>query len=143
MNMTHNRGDYLFLFICFMLAYLADLSFMQGRIGLSYLVFISVFYLVIFIRFRFTFNHRRIGLLLSAVIWLLSSTFLLYDNEFFLQINVILIPLLVLIHLVLITQPYTFVWETTLFFLIVLNKIYMSVNNICIIYLHMIKHVRI
>ena len=128
MNMTHNRGDYLFLFICFMLAYLADLSFMQGRIGLSYLVFISVFYLVIFIRFRFTFNHRRIGLLLSAVIWLLSSTFLLYDNEFFLQINVILIPLLVLIHLVLITQPNTFVWETPHFIQIVLKKLSRAVT---------------
>lgn len=123
MQEESQRKDWLVLIVSMLLAYLADLSFMQGRIGISYLVFISVFYLVIFIRFRFQFNHRRIGLLLTAVIWLLASTFLLYDNEIFLQINVILIPVLVFIHLIIITQPRDFVWETPHFIKIALNKL--------------------
>lgn len=104
--------DWLFLIACFGLAVLAEISFLQSRIGVSYLVFISVFYSIVFLRYRLTFNHRRIGLLFMAAIWILSGSYLFYDNQLLHNLNLVVIPILVFTHLVLITSPSTFKWNT-------------------------------
>src|SRR5690625_1765498 len=104
-----NHG--LFLLACVLLAVLAELCFLHGQIGVSYLIFIVAFYMIIFLRFGMGFNHRRIGLLMMVSIWLLSASFLLYSNSFFYSINIVIIPVLVFSHVVLITRSNTFVWE--------------------------------
>lgn len=104
--------DWLFLLACLALAIMAEISFLHGRIGISYLAFISVFYSIVFLRYRLAFNHRRIGLLFMIVIWILSGSFLFYDNDLFHNLNVLVIPVLVFSHLVLITSPNTFKWNT-------------------------------
>src|SRR5690625_3925638 len=83
MKVNITKNDWLFLLACIGLGVLAEVSFLHGRIGLSYLVFISVFYLVVFLRFRLSFNHRRIGLLFMAVIWILSGSYLFFYNHLF------------------------------------------------------------
>src|SRR5699024_2932758 len=122
MRVSVQGKDWLFLLVCFALAMFAYLAFLRGEIGVSYIAFITAFYLVVFLRFGFSFQHRRIGLLLMAAIWLLSSCFVLYDVLLFKMLNVLLIPLLVFIHLVLMMQPNTFVWETPRFIHILLLK---------------------
>src|SRR5690625_776237 len=77
------QKEWLFLLACFGLGVLAEISFLHGRVGISYPIFIAGFYLVIFLRYRLAFNHRRIGLLLMLVIWILSGSYLFYDNDFF------------------------------------------------------------
>lgn len=104
--------DYMFLIACFGLAVLAVISFLHSKIGVSYLIFISVFYSIVFLRYRLSFNHRRIGLLFMIAIWILSGSYLFYDNELLHNLNLIMIPILVFAHLVLITSPNTFKWNT-------------------------------
>ncbi|RDW19046.1 hypothetical protein CWR48_08325 [Oceanobacillus arenosus] len=103
--------DWLFLLVCFGLGILAELSFFHGRIGLAYPLFITGFYFVIFLRYRLSFNHRRIGLLIMMVVWILAGSFLFIDTEFFYGLNIFIIPALVYYHLVLITSPKKLKWE--------------------------------
>lgn len=58
------NSDIWLLFVCLGLAFLADLCFFHGPGGISYIVFISIFYIIVFLRFQFIFTHRRIGLLM-------------------------------------------------------------------------------
>lgn len=117
------RKDWLFLLACLGLGMLAEASFLHGRIGVSYLIFIAGFYLVLFLRFRLSFNHRRIGLLFMVAIWILSGSYLLYANELFYILNLIIIPILVFSHIVLITSPNTFEWDTPKFMLRLITKL--------------------
>ena len=103
--MKERQKSLLFLIICLGLGVLAELSFFHGIIGVSYPVFIAAFYAVLYYRFGFKFNHRRIGLLLMVVIWVLSASYLFHDNESFYVLNIIVIPILVFVHIVLITAP--------------------------------------
>src|SRR5690625_1780766 len=101
MKINITRKDWLFLIACIGLGILAELSFLHGRVGLSYLVFISGFYLVVFLRFRLSFNHRRIGLLFMVVIWILSGSYLFYDNQLFHNLNLLLFLILFFFFIVL------------------------------------------
>lgn len=115
--------DWLFLFLSLGLGFLAEISFLHGTIGLSYLMFIFGFYIVFFYRFRLAFQHRRIGLLFMASIWLLSLSYVLYDNQLFYVLNLIVIPVLVLTHIILITRPNTFKWHTPRFIMSLILKL--------------------
>lgn len=123
MELKIHKKDWLFLLACLGLGILAEISFLHGRIGISYPIFILGFYLVLFIRFRLTFNHRRIGLLFMAAIWMLSMNFVLYDNQFFYELNLLLIPFLVLAHIIIITSPNTYVWNTPKFISLMVAKV--------------------
>lgn len=115
MEFHMKRREWLFLLVCLGLGYLAEVSFLHGEIGLSYLVFISGFYLVIFLRIRLSFSNRRIGLLIMMVIWVLSGSYVFYDNILFHNLNLLIIPILVFVHIVLITRPNSFRWDTLKF----------------------------
>ncbi|WP_084710674.1 DUF4153 domain-containing protein [Ornithinibacillus californiensis] len=121
--MTQRQKSLLFLMVCLGLGILAELSFFHGTIGISYPIFIAVFYAVLYLRFGFKFSHRRIGLLLMVMIWVLSASFLFYDNEFFYLLNIMGIPILVFIHIVLITTPNQVDWISLTFFNRVIQKI--------------------
>lgn len=112
MEVNVRKKDFLFLLACLGLAILAEISFLHGRIGVSYLVFISVFYVIVFLRYGLAFNHRRIGLLFMIAIWILSGSYLFYDNGLLHNLNMLMVPILVFAHLVLITSPTRFKWNT-------------------------------
>src|SRR5690625_4070051 len=123
MDVQIKRNEWLFLLACLGLGILAEASFLHGKIGISYLVFIAGFYTVLFLRFRLEFNHRRIGLLFTTAVCVLSGSYLLYDNEFLYTLNLLVIPVLVLSHIVLITSPNTFKWDTPGFITLIMTKL--------------------
>ncbi|MEJ8777407.1 hypothetical protein [Pseudogracilibacillus sp. ICA-222130] len=116
MRETIRKNDYFVLISCFLLGILAEITFFQVEIGLSMLLFISCFYIVFFLRFRLSaFHHRRIGILLMIIIWMLSATYLLFGETIFYSWNKMMIPMLMFIHIIVVTRPNTFVWGTTKF----------------------------
>lgn len=122
MEIHIKQKDVLFLLACLGLGILAEISFFHGKIGLSYPVFITGFYLVLFLRFRLSFNHRRIGLLLMVAIWILAGGYLFYDNDFFHVLNLLIIPMLVFFHIVLITSLNRFRWSKPEFITVLATK---------------------
>lgn len=116
MKKVIRENDYFLLFSCLLLGIFAEISFFHGDIGISYLVFITVFYSVFFLRFKLSaFHHRRVGLFFILVIWLLSATYLFYGRSIFYTWNLFIIPVIILIHIIIITRPNTFIWQTVLF----------------------------
>lgn len=128
MDVKTKRNDWLFLLVCLGLGILTEISFFHGSIGVSYLVFIAGFYAVVFLRFRFLFTHRRIGLLVMVAIWLLAASYLLYDNTLFQSLNLLLIPTLVFFHIVLITSPNKLEWSTPAFVIQLVDKLKQGVK---------------
>ncbi|MBT2640320.1 MULTISPECIES: DUF4173 domain-containing protein [unclassified Bacillus (in: firmicutes)] len=112
MEVKMKKGDWMFFLVCLALGILAERSFLNGKIGLSYPVFITVFYGVFFWRYRsFAFTNKRLGLLMVASIWLLSTSFFLHSNMILYVLNFLVIPVMVLIQLVLITYPLHNQWH--------------------------------
>jgi len=100
MSLKAKQNEKLFILLCFALGILVELSFFHGMIGVSYLIFITAFYSVLFYRFRFSFEHRRIGLLLMVGIWIMTANYLFYDSTVFRFFNSILIPIIVFFQIV-------------------------------------------
>lgn len=125
MDFKMKKGDWIFFLICLALGILAERSFLHGKIGLSYPVFISCFYGVFFWRYRsFSFTNKKLGLLLIASIWLLSASFFLNSNMILYLLNILVIPLMVLVQLVLVTYPLQNQWHRWPF----VQKLFLSVG---------------
>jgi len=106
------KGDWMFFLVCLALGILAERSFLNGKIGLSYPVFITVFYGVFFWKYRsYSFTNKKLGLLMVASIWLLSASFFLHSNMILYVLNILVIPVMVLIQLVLVTYPLANQWH--------------------------------
>lgn len=130
MGMKLTKSDWIFFIVCLGLGFLAERSFLQGIIGLSYLVFITVFYIVYFWRFRsFPFTNKKLGMLLIGSIWILAASFLFKSNMILYALNILVIPLLVLIQLVLVVFPLQNQWHRMVF----VKKVFLTVG-IAIIY---------
>lgn len=123
MEVNISRADLIFLLVCLALGFLAEVSFFHGRIGISYLVFLIGFYALVFWKFKFSFHHRRIGLLMMVCIWILGANYLFYDIAFFHGLNSLVIPALVFAHIVLITSPAEIKWGKPGFLLLLLYKL--------------------
>lgn len=123
MDERMTKDDWIFLCMCLLLGVFAEWSFFHGPIGMSYIVFITAFYVVFFFRFRLTLHHRRIGMLLIASIWVLSGTYMLYERPFFNVLHMLLIPLLVLFHIVLLRSPNTTTWNTPRFLTFMMRQV--------------------
>lgn len=123
MNIGTKQKDWIFLLACLGLGILAELSFFHGRIGISYIIFIAAFYVVLFLRFRFSFEHRRIGLLLMVGIWILAGGYLFFDSTIFSVLNVLFIPAVVFFQIVLITSPGKLNWSKLSFVKLVTAKL--------------------
>lgn len=120
------KGDWIFFIVCLALGVLAERSFLHGKIGLSYSVFITCFYGVFFWRYRsFSFTNKKLGLLLIASIWLLAASFFLHSNMVLYLLNILVIPVMVLIQLVLVTYPAENQWHRWPF----VQKLFLSVGS--------------
>lgn len=125
MEFKMKKGDWIFFIVCLVLGVLAERSFLHGKIGLSYPVFITCFYGVFFWRYRsFSFTNKKLGLLLVASIWLLSASFFLHSNMALYMLNILVIPVMVLIQLVLVTYPVENQWHRWPF----VQKLFLSVG---------------
>lgn len=125
MEVKMEKVDWLFLVLCLMVGIVAEEAFFRDQIGLSYFVFITIFYLIFFWRFRkFSFSHQRLGYLILIAIWLLSAGYYLHDTQLFYVLNIIGIPALVMFHLVLITSPKALAWSRLAFFSHIVKKFF-------------------
>jgi hypothetical protein len=108
-----SKSDWLFLLACLFLGIISEESFFRGfEIGISYLVFIVVFYGVFYWRYHhFSFSHQRLGWFVLICIWLLAATYFMHNTPFFYFLNIMVIPGLVLFHIVLITSPHQMQWN--------------------------------
>lgn len=122
MNNQTRQKDWIFLFVCIGLGLLAEISFFHGTVGVSYIVFVAAFYLVLYLRFGFNFEHRRIGLLLMIGIWILVGSYLFYDSTVFRLFNLVLIPAIVFFQIVLITSRKSLNWSRLSFVRLVTGK---------------------
>ncbi|MBP2080018.1 DUF4153 domain-containing protein [Oceanobacillus polygoni] len=123
MDVQVTKRDWLFLLVCIGLGILAEIIFFHGEIGLSYLVFIAVFYAVFFLKIRIPYQRRRIGLLLMAAVWILAGSYLFYSSTLFYPLNLVLIPALVFFHLIMITSPNKIVWSKPTFVILLITKL--------------------
>lgn len=124
MEMKIGKMALFFLGLCFLLGILAEEAFFRGQIGISYIVFVAAFYLVIFWRFRrLSFSHQRLGYLILCCIWLLSASYFLNDTMLFYLLNILVIPGLVIFHLVLVTSPNNIQWTKPVFVTYIFTKI--------------------
>jgi hypothetical protein len=107
------KSDWLFLLLCVMLGIFAEEIFFRGiEIGISYLLFVIVFYCVFYWRYRdFSFSHQRLGWLILICIWLLAFGYFMHNTTFFYVLNILVIPVLVLFHLLLITSSNHLRWN--------------------------------
>ncbi|MCH1627886.1 DUF4153 domain-containing protein [Ferdinandcohnia quinoae] len=124
MEFKIGKIDWMFLFLCLLVGIVAEVAFFEGEIGVSYLVFIIVFYSLFFWRFRrFSFSHQRLGYLVLISIWCLAAGYYLYDTTLFSVLNLLVIPTLVIFHLALITSPKKMDWRTLSFILYILQRL--------------------
>jgi Domain of unknown function (DUF4173) len=122
MELKMEKIDWIFLLFCLLTGILAEESFFRYQIGVSYLVFIAIFYTLFFWRFRsFSFSHQRLGYLVLIAIWLLAACYYLYDTAVFYALNILVIPALVIFHLALVTSPKKIEWSN-LFFVFHIGK---------------------
>lgn len=112
MELEFRKQDWVFFFMCLLLGVVAEEAFFRGQIGISYFVFIVVFYSAFFLRFRlFSFSHQRLGYFVLIVIWVLAASYFVYDIPLFHTLNILAIPGLVIFHLALITSPKNMSWS--------------------------------
>lgn len=112
MEINVEKRDWMFLLICLVMGIVAEEAFFRDEIGISYFVFISVFYALFYWQFRsFAFSHQRVGYLILISIWLLSASYYLYDTPVFYALNILIIPAMVIFHLALITSPKKMEWN--------------------------------
>lgn len=108
--------ELLFFVVCLLLGGLAEVSFFHAPVGVSYIVFVTGFYLVFFTRYRsFAFRQRRMGLLLMLIILTLSANYFLYDVLIFNLLNALLIPFFIVVHTVMLTKPSYIRWDRPIF----------------------------
>ncbi len=118
MKVKIEKNDWLFLLLCLLVGSVAEESFFRYQIGISYFIFIAVFYTLFFYRFRsFSFSHQRFGYLVLISIWILAADYYLYDITLFYALNILVIPALVIFHLALITSPKNIEWSNLRFIL--------------------------
>ncbi|RLQ95537.1 DUF4153 domain-containing protein [Falsibacillus albus] len=107
---------------------LYEIAFFHGKIGISYLLFVSVFYLVFFtLNRKKLFTHKRMGMLILFCIWCLSLGYFLYTNPVFYGLNLLLIPALMISHIVLISRESRIEWQHWSFIGVVIGKIFGSI----------------
>lgn len=127
MELTMRKVDWIFLLMCLFVGVVGEEAFFRDQIGISYFVFIVVFYMLFFWRFRsFSFSHQRLGYFILIVIWMLSAGYFLYDTILFYLLNIMVIPSLVIFHLVLITSPAKVKWSDISFFARVFRRLFES-----------------
>lgn len=106
-----NRQAFYFLLVCIGLAVIAELSFFRGEIGISYFLFVGLFYTVFYIRFKGKLTNQRIGLLIITCILLISGSYGFHDKVLFSVLNLFVIMALSLLVVVLMTGPENIKWE--------------------------------
>lgn len=102
------------LLLCSVLLGIAfDLLIYRMDFGVSYPIFVIVFYAMLIICARDNISFRLdMGWLLSIPILLLSATYFIFSNQMFKILNFLVIPVLIIAQTVLITGSNSNAWNT-------------------------------
>ncbi|MED3550751.1 DUF4153 domain-containing protein [Cytobacillus praedii] len=140
MELKIEKRDWLFFLLCLIAGVLAEEAFFRDEIGISYFIFIAVFYTIFYWRFRsFSFSHQRVGYLILISIWLLAAGYYMNDTILFYALNILVIPSLVIFHLALITSPKKMEWNKLFFILYTTLKLAHGVRYAGIFIRHIAK----
>lgn len=126
-----SKRDWIILGMAFILGIGAEISFFHGEIGLSFPVFITLFYVGFFWIFRnHPFANLKLGLLFTVSIWVLSASYLFYSNPFFYAFNLLVIPGLMFLQMIIITSPASWPWDRLPYLQAAFTRMADSVKNI-------------
>lgn len=121
------RKDIWFLLACVGLAIVAELGLFRGPIGISYLIFIVLFFTVFYIRFKGKLTNKRMGLLIISCILLITGSYGFHDKVLFSELNLFVVLVLSLLVVVLMTGPANIKWESPILLHRVLEKLLMGI----------------
>lgn len=114
----------IFIIACLLLGGVTNLTLFEEKIGISYTIFIIVFYSFFFYRLRkFPFTHKQMSAMLFLIICILSITFFIYSNPVFYMLNYMIIPALVIIHTVMVTSSASVSWYNATFLTLLGKKV--------------------
>jgi hypothetical protein len=118
------KKSWTLLAVCIFLAVLVEICLLQEQVGISYTVFILVFYTFFFYHFRKrSFRNKQISGFLFITIWLLALSFAVYSNPFFEMLNQFFIPFLVFVHTIMLTSSTFVLWYTESLLSLLVKKI--------------------
>lgn len=128
MKLQIKSRDWLFLFSCLGLAIIGELSFFHEVIGISYVIFISMFFGVFFARHRKKLSNGRMGILVVICIFLITGSYAIHDKVLFSFLNLLVVLLLSFISVVLFTSPKGVKWEKPRFVIRLLEKLGLGIQ---------------
>lgn len=128
MKVTITRKDWLYLISCISLAIIAELSFFHGDVGISFIIFITSFFTVYYIRFRGNFKNKQMGALIITCIFLIAGSYAIYDKVIFSGFNLLVVTALSLLVVVIMLAPDKIKWEVPIILKRVLSKLADGVN---------------
>ena len=110
------KGDIIIIICSVLLGVLFNILFYKKPLGISYPMFVIAFYVVFLwnLRHKITFK-LSFGWLLSIPIIALSFTYFIFSNQIFADLNFLMIPILIIVQTVLITEDNKHQWFDTRF----------------------------
>lgn len=141
MKLEVTNKNWLFLFTCIGLGVVGELSFFHEVIGISYIVFITIFLGVFFVLFRMNFSNGRMGMLIVMCILLITGSYALHDKVLFSFLNLIVVVFLSLFAIVLLTSPKGIKWESPRFISRLLIKLGQGIEYSALSINHALKSV--
>lgn len=122
------KKDWLFLISCLSLAIIAELSFLHGEVGIAYIIFMTTFFTVYYIRFKGNFKNKQMGALIITCIFLITGSYAVYDKVVFSVFNLVVVTGLSLLVVVLMVAPKNITWQTPVILKRVLIKLTDGIN---------------
>lgn len=109
------------LFSCLLLGILGDILFYGKSLGVSYPVFLALFYLIFFLHLKGRASDPKPLLLLY--LFALAASFALHGNLPLLVLNFLIVPCLLIVHTVLAAGANRFPWHDIRFLLDILDRV--------------------
>lgn len=107
------------------LAIVFNILFYQKELGVSYPIFVLIFYGALMFTLRDKIEFKiNFGTLLTIPIVMLSLIYLFYSNWIFLVLNFLIIPVLIVVQTLLITNNNDYKWFDIRFILDLLNAMF-------------------
>jgi hypothetical protein len=107
------KRNFLLIVSCLLMGVLAQWLFFDHTLGLSVLLFVSLYYCLFYWQMKGRiFRNRKIGFLLMLSILSLSLGYFLYWNIAFYLLNLMILPAFIIIHSVIITRRRVLEWNT-------------------------------
>ena len=124
------------MFAPLLLGVLFDVLFYKKALEISYLLFVIAFYVVFLWNLRDKIPLNFVLAVLSIPIIALSATYFIFSNQILRQLNLLIIPILIIAQTILITQENNYKWYDArfikdIFYGIIKSCIELYIKTIC------------